>query len=202
MDKQQHTKHAKHISIQLITTTIMLLVMMQIAIATPTIDWLTPNQNGEVIDEYPQNIKYVIRGDNIGNCTTTIDEQTYQTAIETTIAEINVETKLTEGTHNIIINCTNSTFIISTQESMNVTINDVINLTKQNENNKKIWLYALVMIILTIIFTQKKEDLYKLLSSTMMLIASIIIYTQTKEIILTIPIIITASMTIMYMLKR
>ena len=200
MNKKDGVKSSV-IIIGLIIAMILFLLAIQSVLATPSIDWISPNQNGEIIDEYPQNIRFVARNseDTITSCNVTVGDLEYDTYIGESIVEVNIEAKLEEGTHQITINCTNTTD--SVQESKNVSINDVINITKQNDEDKKIILYFAVMIILIIIFAISKQNIEKLLISTIALFASIIIYYQTKEIIMSIPLVLCVVITVRELVK-
>lgn len=183
-----------------IITIITALLMIQLVVANPIIDWLTPSQNGEIIDNYPQSIKFVARDSvNMINCITNISNQGYNTTVGTTTVDITINTKLTEGSYNVTINCTNG--VNSTQETKTITIDDMTNFSKQREENKKIYLYIFIMTSLSIIFISQKKNIYRLLIGVIGLISSIIIYTQINETLLVIPITLTTIITLTYLIK-
>lgn len=179
---------------EVITVTIglfMLLITIASATATVEYDWLTPSFSGEIIDEYPQQIRVVARGnETITNCILTVGSSSGNASIGVATAEVNTERKLKEGTHTVTINCTDT--YNTYQETSTLEIDDMATINRTNEKNLMFTIWLAVMIALIIAYALIGNYFARLIISVLMLLTSLMIFEITKGYITYIPITVTS----------
>jgi hypothetical protein len=140
---------------------IAILIMATMATAIPTINWLQPSQNGEVIPTYPPQIKATITTNEsqINNCTITIGNLTYLVNVSSITAEITINTVLDVGTYNTTINCTDT--VTNKGESKSFIISSFATATSLKEKVIKLGIAILAIIIAIMIYSKGKKKIQK-----------------------------------------